>query len=80
VIDAAAITDVDYSAGSSVNELCESLRNSGVHVIFGRVNRYLRADMDRHGITPVIGAANIYTTLHEALAAVHPELDAHADA
>jgi MFS superfamily sulfate permease-like transporter len=80
VIDAAAITDVDYSAGRSVNELCESLRNSGVHVIFGRVNRYLRADMDRHGITPVIGAQNIYTTLHEALAAVHPELDAHADA
>ncbi|WP_321816496.1 MULTISPECIES: SulP family inorganic anion transporter [unclassified Paraburkholderia] len=80
VIDAAAITDVDYSAGRSVNELCESLRNSGVHVIFGRVNRYLRADMDRHGITPVIGAENIYTTLHEALAAVHPELDAHADA
>ncbi|POR53534.1 high affinity sulfate transporter 1 [Paraburkholderia eburnea] len=80
VIDAAAITDVDYSAGRSVNELCESLRNSGIKVIFGRVNRYLRADMDRHGITPVVGAENLYTTLHEALAAVHPELDAHADA
>jgi MFS superfamily sulfate permease-like transporter len=80
VIDAAAITDVDYSAGRSLNELCESLRSSGVKVIFGRVNRYLRADMDRHGITPVVGAENLYTTLHEALAAVHPELDAHADA
>ncbi|CAG9252610.1 hypothetical protein PUN4_1870002 [Paraburkholderia unamae] len=43
-------------------------------VIFGRVNRYLHADMDRHGITPVIGVANIYPTLHEALAAVRPEL------
>ncbi|WP_322043457.1 SulP family inorganic anion transporter [Paraburkholderia sp. J67] len=80
VIDAAAITDVDYSAGRSLNELCETLHNSGVKVIFGRVNRYLRADMDRHGITPVVGAENIYTTLHAALAAVHPELDAHADA
>jgi SulP family sulfate permease len=56
------------------------LRSSGIKVIFGRVNRYLRADMDRHGITPVVGAENLYTTLHEALAAVHPELDAHADA
>ncbi|WP_322059746.1 SulP family inorganic anion transporter [Paraburkholderia sp. J63] len=80
VIDAAAITDIDYSAGRSLNELCESLRNSGIKVIFGRVNRYLRADMDRHGITPVVGAENLYTTLHEALAAVHPDLDVHADA
>jgi sulfate permease, SulP family len=80
VIDAAAITDVDYSAGRSVNELCGELRDRGILVIFGRVNRYLRADMDRHGITPVIGAENLYTTLHEALAAVHPDLDVHADA
>ncbi|WP_322005255.1 SulP family inorganic anion transporter [Paraburkholderia tropica] len=80
LVDAAAITDLDYSAGRSVNELCESLRERGVKVIFGRVNRYLRADMDRHGITPVVGAQNIYTTLHEALAAVHPNLDAHAEA
>lgn len=79
VIDAAAITDVDYSAGRSVNELCESLRSRGITVIFGRVNRYLRADMDRHGITPVVGAENLYTTLHEALAAVHPDLEAHAE-
>ncbi|RQN36558.1 SulP family inorganic anion transporter [Paraburkholderia tropica] len=80
LVDAAAITDLDYSAGRSVNELCESLRERGVKVIFGRVNRYLRADMDRHGITPVVGAENIYNTLHEALAAVHPNLDAHAEA
>ncbi|CAM2174298.1 SulP family inorganic anion transporter [Paraburkholderia sacchari] len=80
VIDASAITAIDYSAGRSVNELCESLRSRGIKVIFGRVNRYLRADMDRHGITPVVGTENIYTTLHEALAAVHPELGQHAEA
>jgi sulfate permease, SulP family len=74
VIDAAAITDLDYSAGRSVGDLCETLSKQGVKVIFGRVNRYLRSDMDRHGITPVVGAENIYTTLHEALSAVRPDL------
>jgi len=79
VIDAAAITDLDYSAGRSVNDLCEALSKRGVKVVFGRVNRYLRSDMDRHGITPVIGVENLYATLHEALAAVRPDLPIHSE-
>ncbi|MFP3609475.1 SulP family inorganic anion transporter [Paraburkholderia sp. SIMBA_050] len=67
VIDASAITDVDYSAARSVGELCESLKHGGIGVIFARVNRYLRSDMDRHGITPIVGAGCIFGTLHEAL-------------
>ncbi|WP_028225124.1 SulP family inorganic anion transporter [Paraburkholderia ferrariae] len=79
VVDATAITDLDYSAGRSVNDLCEELEHRGIKVVFGRVNRYLRADMDRHGITPVVGAGNIYQTLHEALAAARPDLNIHAE-
>ncbi|MFM0592522.1 MULTISPECIES: SulP family inorganic anion transporter [Paraburkholderia] len=67
VVDASAITDLDYSAARSVGELCEALKASGIEVIFARVNRYLRADMDRHGITPVIDTSCIFSTLHEAL-------------
>jgi SulP family sulfate permease len=50
-----------------VGELCEALKHSGIEVIFARVNRYLRADMDRHGITPIVEARCIFSTLHEAL-------------
>jgi high affinity sulfate transporter 1 len=67
VIDASAITDLDYSAARSVGELCETLKRGGIKVIFARVNRYLRSDMDRHGITPIIDASCIFNTLHEAL-------------
>ncbi|MBW9102576.1 SulP family inorganic anion transporter [Paraburkholderia phenoliruptrix] len=69
VIDASAITDLDYSAARSVGELCRLLQRSGIKVIFARVNRYLRADMDRHGITPIVGTSCIFGTLHEALRA-----------
>ncbi|MDA8092909.1 MAG: SulP family inorganic anion transporter [Betaproteobacteria bacterium] len=68
VIDAAAITDLDYSAGRSVNALCQELAGRGIEILFARVNPYLRADMDRHGVTAVIGANHVYRTLHEALA------------
>ena len=67
VIDSGAITDLDYSAARSVGELCEALKRSGVEVFFARVNQYLRSDMDRHGITPIVGANCIFSTLHDAL-------------
>ena len=70
VIDAGAIGAIDYSAARTLRELCEQLRQAGVALIFGRVSRYLRSDMDRHGITEVIGSSRIFATLHEALSAV----------
>ncbi|HZZ06641.1 SulP family inorganic anion transporter [Paraburkholderia sp.] len=73
VIDASAITDLDYSAARSVGELCETLKRSGIEVFFARVNRYLRSDMDRHGITPIVETRCIFSTLHEALRAAGVE-------
>ncbi|PCE33001.1 SulP family inorganic anion transporter [Burkholderia ubonensis] len=77
IIDAGAITDVDYSAARTVSDLVRSLRARGIGVIFGRVNRYLRADMERHGIVEIVGASCIFATLHEALAAAGVQPDAH---
>jgi len=72
VVDAGAITDLDYSAARSVRDLIEDLNRRGVKLVFGRVNQYLRSDMDRHGITAAIGETSIFNTLHEALAAARP--------
>jgi hypothetical protein len=41
-----------------------------VGIVFARVSPYLRSDMDRHCITATIGETRIFTTLHEAIAAV----------
>jgi len=73
VVDASAITDLDYSAARSVGDLCATLKHGGIEVIFARVNRYLRSDMDRHGITPIVEARCIFSTLHEALLAAGVE-------
>jgi sulfate permease, SulP family len=68
IIDSAAITDIDYSAARSLRDLLVDLKRDGVQVIFGRVSPYLKADMDRHGITAVAGETQIRPTLHEATA------------
>jgi sulfate permease, SulP family len=69
IVDAEAITDIDYSAARSVLELLDDLARQKVGVIFARVSPFLRSDMDRHGVTAAIGAARVFTTLHEAIAA-----------
>ena len=70
LVDAGAITDLDFSAACTVRDLVDEMRSRGIRVAFARVNAYLRADMDRHGVTPAIGADNVFATLHEGLEAV----------
>jgi sulfate permease, SulP family len=70
IVDAAAITDLDYSAAQAIRELIDELTSQKIQMIFARVNPYLRSDMDRHRLTAAIGETWIFTTLHEAIAAV----------
>ena len=69
VLDASAITDIDYSAARTLRSLLDELARRGIRPIMARVNQYLRADLDRHGLTASLGEAQIFTTLHEGLAA-----------
>jgi sulfate permease, SulP family len=68
VVDAGAITDIDYSASQTICALLNELALQNVSMIFGRVNSYLRSDMDRHGITAAIGDSRLFSTLHDAIA------------
>ena len=70
IVDAGAITDMDYSAARSMRDLLDDLKRAKVEIVFGRVSRYLRSDMERHGFVAAIGEARIFATLHEAVAAV----------
>ena len=70
VVDAGPITQVDYTAARSVRQLQEDLTRHGVRLAFAHVGSYLQADLDRHGLTEVIGPAWLFDSLHEALAAI----------
>jgi SulP family sulfate permease len=68
VVDAGAITHVDYTAARVVRELQEDLAQLGVILLLAHVQSDLRPDLDRHGLTEVIGPTRIFDSLHEALA------------
>jgi high affinity sulfate transporter 1 len=68
VVDASAISDLDYSAAMSLRSLVDDLRARGVRLVFGRVSDGLRSDMVRHRIAEALGAAHLHASLHEALA------------
>jgi SulP family sulfate permease len=69
IVDCSAITDIDYSAAQVMRDLLDEFARRDIIVLFARVNPYMRADMDRHCLTPVVGEKRIFGTLHEALAA-----------
>jgi SulP family sulfate permease len=69
VVDAEAITNLDYTAARIVRQLQKELSARGVVSAFGRVSPSLKADLDRHLLTEIIGPARLFDRLHDALAA-----------
>ncbi|WP_244410098.1 SulP family inorganic anion transporter [Gluconacetobacter diazotrophicus] len=69
IVDASAITDIDFSAAGALRDLLADLRRRGIVVLFGRVSSYLRADMQRHRILSAEDPNANFAALHPALAA-----------
>ena len=67
VVDAGAITSIDYSAGTGLKELTKELARKGVTLVFAHINQNLRADLDRQELTEVIGPTRMFETLRECL-------------
>ena len=67
VVDAEAITNIDYTAARMLRDLHQGLSQADVTLAFARVSAYLQADFDRHHITEVIGAEMIFAHLHDAV-------------
>jgi MFS superfamily sulfate permease-like transporter len=76
VVDASAITDIDFSAAHAIRDFLADLNKREITVVFARVTAYLRADLDRHGITAATGPTHIFTNFHEAIDAVRTALRA----
>src|SRR5215467_1526739 len=73
VLDASAVTDIDYSAAGIVRELLADFASRRINVAFGRVAPPLRADLERHGVAAALGENRIFASLHEALAMIRAE-------
>ena len=73
IVDAGAITNVDYTAARVVRQLQQDLAARGIGLAFARVQSDLRPDFDRHHLTEAIGPSRIFDSLHAALATLRRE-------
>ena len=69
IVDAEAITNIDYSASRMIRQLHAQLRQNGIEFALGRVAASLHSDLIRHHLVEVIGSHRIYFRLHDAVAA-----------
>jgi len=69
VVDAEAITQIDYSASRIIAQLNEELGKDGVALGFARMPQDTLADFHRHHLAESIPPSRIFTRLHDALGA-----------
>jgi sulfate permease, SulP family len=68
-LDAAAVGDVDYTAAAVLTQLVQREQRAGVRVVLSNVVDAVRVELDRYGITALIGTDDIFDTSGEVLAA-----------
>lgn len=71
LVDAGAITNIDYTAARVVHELQQNLARRGIDLVLARVRPDLKRDLDRHHLTEAIGSDHIFDTLHGAIERYH---------
>jgi SulP family sulfate permease len=69
IVEAEAITHLDYSAARVIRELQQNLTSCGTQLGFARMAWELKADFARHQLTEIIDPSLIFNRLHDALAA-----------
>jgi len=69
VIDARAVTGVDFSAGQALKELHQDLAKAGVTLAFIVVQVRPNGDLERMGILDAVGTDRIFDNRHACLEA-----------
>ena len=69
VLDAAAVVDVDYTGGLTLKEVVGELHERGATFVVAQVSDEVRTELDRLGMTQLIGADAYFETVGDALIA-----------
>ena len=74
ILDAGAITSIDYSAAHVLADLHQELAARGVSLVVVHAPASLLSDLRRHRLFDIIGSDHIFDTLRETMAAIggHP--------
>ena len=68
-LSASNIGDVDYTAAETLKQVHGELRNQGVTLVVSDLEEPVRQELDRDGITELIGRDHIFESVQDAIAA-----------
>ncbi|MFA5884112.1 MAG: SulP family inorganic anion transporter [Acidimicrobiia bacterium] len=70
VLEAGSMFDVDYSGGETIKQAFNELHDRGVRFVICDVAPTVRAELDRYGVTDLVGVDAYFDTLGDAVTAV----------
>jgi high affinity sulfate transporter 1 len=65
-VDGAAIDDIDFTAGAMLASVARTLRERNVRLVFAEISDHVRDDLDRSGVTELVGKAAFFQDLEQA--------------
>jgi high affinity sulfate transporter 1 len=65
-VDGAAIDDVDFTAGAMLRSVARTLRERNVRLVFAEISDHVRGELDRSGVTELVGSDAYFETLGRA--------------
>ena len=68
-VDAAAIGDIDYSAGETLVSMHGQTQEHGTRMVLADVDEDVRAELDRYGITDLLGPDAYFDSVTDVVAA-----------
>jgi high affinity sulfate transporter 1 len=69
VLDAAAITNIDFTGSDTIQQVHQTLQKKGVTLLLSNVADNVKKQLDHYGLTALIGENNFYDNLTELLVA-----------
>lgn len=67
IIDAGAISDIDFTASETIKQLCHKLNHDDVQICLAHVSPELQTLLEQYDLVDIIGKHNIYPSLEEAV-------------
>jgi SulP family sulfate permease len=64
-IEASAIDDIDFSAGQTLQSVCDFLRRRGIRLVFALVAPEVKAELDRYGVSRLVGEQAFFASGYE---------------
>jgi SulP family sulfate permease len=64
-VDGAAFDDVDFTGGATLVQVANALRRRDVRLVFAEVSDHVRRELDRSGVTELVGAGAYFVDLEQ---------------